>query len=573
MSSRPHVPHHIVEKDIEIAIGNGEGDLYIFKGKRKHPWKRSTGLGAISCLALGDLLGSGQNALVVLTTEGNCYLFNVAYQNSIDISTNKSTSDLLLDKKDDDKTLELGPPSRKYGSAERKLGPSHQSLGTSQSENDDKPTHTDSLQPQAGEYGSTGRSGSASWLTGRSESTSSSSQTTKHTEGAPSSATITATNTVVHDDWVSNAPSQSQPTSSLPRVASYSSLSAENIEEAVSSRKEPVKSSPDRIEPLYRWFIAGNGTCAIIADIDEDKQSELVIGSSNRVVYSYGIVHELDAMGAITTKLKLKNKWNVPGQVGSLSLSHDQWGRPILVVSQHGGNYTTIDHRGSTKYRQWGNVQPLTHSNAKDERSAPAIIRHASRSSVSPFGTPQNPVLMAMASLDGSIMLQEESSKEIWQKDLGHQLFALSVTDLTGDGNADIIACAWDGKTFIFDQQANCVEFQFEERVAAFVAGRYSVTKSTPQPCLVFVTFSDHVCIYYNLPIKSAPSHSLISRLGDQFEVCKNVKADKSGPWTRIEQARLIKSLLDPSKFDEAAAEEYKRSLEKKLQSLTTTST
>ena len=34
--------------------------------------------------------------------------------------------------------------------------------------------------------------------------------------------------------------------------------------------------------------------------------------------------------------------------------------------------------------------------------------------------------------------------------------------------------CAWDGMTYIVDQQRNSVRFQFEQNVSAFAAGIYS---------------------------------------------------------------------------------------------------
>jgi hypothetical protein len=607
-------------QDTELAIGNGDGDLFIFKGKKKHAWKRSTGLGSISCLALGDMLGSGQNMLVVLTTEGYCHLFDVSQVKRADFSGFKKETEHESDKKEESsRSSDFSQAIRKHPSRELKQPPSHQSSHHVPHEHREdrllpfeltgtgdgfveRPASTSILGPRAdvlasgsssnllsqsskyGEFAGFGGTAAAaasilSATISTGSSTSLSATLPGLTSGIPPSAStpsISMGKPVVHDDWVSNAPSQSGPGLSTSRATPSSSL-LETLDDTFgekpgSSTKNRENAKTDRLEAVYRWFVVGNGTCAIIADIDEDQNMELVIGTSNRVVYSYGIVHDVDAMGAITTKLKLKNKWNVPGQVGSLSLSRDSWGRPLLVIAQHGGNYTTIDHRGTTKYRQLGNPHPIEQVNAKDERSAPAVIRHAKRSNISPSGAPQDPVVMAMVGLDGSIMMQEENSSILWQRHVEHQLFALSMVDLTNDGQQEIVAASWDGMTYIFDQRANCVEFQVEERVAAFVAGDFSITKGNRVPCLAFVTFSDQILLYYNLPLKSIPVKSLVSQIGEQFDSCRNTKIDKGGPWTRSEQARLVKSLLDPSKFDESAAEAYKRSLERRLQDLNATS-
>ena len=80
-----------------------------------------------------------------------------------------------------------------------------------------------------------------------------------------------------------------------------------------------------------------------------------------------------------------------------------------------------------------------------------------------------------------------------------HQIFALCRLDVTGDGSDEIVACAWDGQTYILDQQRNSVRFQFEEPVRAFCTGNYNVTPGFPTPCLVYNSFNNKVkFIIYN---------------------------------------------------------------------------
>jgi len=47
-------------------------------------------------------------------------------------------------------------------------------------------------------------------------------------------------------------------------------------------------------------------------------------------------------------------------------------------------------------------------------------------------GSPQAPVLMAMASLDGWLKLQKEPSQFMWEARLEHQLISLNSLDITG---------------------------------------------------------------------------------------------------------------------------------------------
>ena len=41
-----------------------------------------------------------------------------------------------------------------------------------------------------------------------------------------------------------------------------------------------------------------------------------------------------------------------------------------------------------------------------------------------------------------------------------------------GDGTEEVIACSWDGQTYIANLNRDVVRFQFQENVAAFYAGK-----------------------------------------------------------------------------------------------------
>ncbi len=55
-------------------------------------------------------------------------------------------------------------------------------------------------------------------------------------------------------------------------------------------------------------------------------------------------------------------------------------------------------------------------------------------------------------------------------------MFALALVDVTGDGNDEVVACAWDGMTYFVDSKdQNLVKFKFGQAVSAFTAGLYSL--------------------------------------------------------------------------------------------------
>lgn len=78
----------------------------------------------------------------------------------------------------------------------------------------------------------------------------------------------------------------------------------------------------------------------------------------------------------------------------------------------------------------------------------------------------------------------------------------LSKLDVTGDGLQEVIACSWDGQTYIISQDRQAVRFQFEESVSTFTAGLYSLEEGGTVPALVYVTFSGTIQVYYNLGLE-----------------------------------------------------------------------
>ena len=69
----------------------------------------------------------------------------------------------------------------------------------------------------------------------------------------------------------------------------------------------------------------------------------------------------------------------------------------------------------------------------------------------------------------------------------------LSRLDVTRDGLQEVVACSWDGQTYIISQDRQAVRFQFEENVSTFAAGLYSLSPGVTTPALVYVTFNNKI--------------------------------------------------------------------------------
>lgn len=89
----------------------------------------------------------------------------------------------------------------------------------------------------------------------------------------------------------------------------------------------------------------------------------------------------------------------------------------------------------------------------------------------------------ALATLDGTLMLVQEGRIQ-WNLQVDHQLFAVCALDVTGDGRDEVVACAWDGNTYIVCEGTDCVRFTFHQPVSAFTAGHYGIKGRQVSVCV-----------------------------------------------------------------------------------------
>ncbi|CAK9831299.1 KICSTOR complex protein ITFG2 [Anthophora retusa] len=149
----------------------------------------------------------------------------------------------------------------------------------------------------------------------------------------------------------------------------------------------------------------------------------------------------------------------------------------------------------------------------------------------------------ALATLDGTIMLVKDEVI-LWSMQVDHQIFALCRLDVTGDGSDEIVACAWDGQTYILDQQRNSVRFQFEEPVRAFCTGNYNVTPGISTPCLVYNSFNNKIFLYYDVTLPSMVTKPLnpIEELGTDE---KNILDELLGNCTDAERQQRMQQFTE----------------------------
>ncbi|XP_076016005.1 KICSTOR complex protein ITFG2 isoform X4 [Genypterus blacodes] len=233
--------------------------------------------------------------------------------------------------------------------------------------------------------------------------------------------------------------------------------------------------------PCFTQHIPANTKVILISDIDGDGRCELVVGYTDRVVRAFRWEEPSDASDLGSGQLVLLKKWLLEGQVDSLSVNPGPEGLPELMVSQPGCGYAillcswTQQDSGDEAPATPGSEGPstdvilhLTTGRIHNKNVSTHLIGSISKGSKEESSTCG---LFALCTLDGTLKLMDSSEQLLWSVQVDHQLFALQKLDVTGDGREEVVACAWDGQTYIIDHNRTVVRFQFDENVNAFCAG------------------------------------------------------------------------------------------------------
>ena len=86
----------------------------------------------------------------------------------------------------------------------------------------------------------------------------------------------------------------------------------------------------------------------------------------------------------------------------------------------------------------------------------------------------------------------------------------------SGNGEEEMVACSWDGTTFVVDQYQNVLKLRFEDRVQAFAAGEIL--------CLTHIAFTLLIplfsCrIFLSVPWSALPSAGLCHLQGRNLHI------------------------------------------------------
>ncbi|XP_040200362.1 KICSTOR complex protein ITFG2 isoform X3 [Rana temporaria] len=238
----------------------------------------------------------------------------------------------------------------------------------------------------------------------------------------------------------------------------------------------------EEMKANYTQHLPANTKLVLISDIDGDGRYELVLGYTDRVVRAFRWECPPDADMSYGQLVPLK-KWLLEGQVDSLSVNPGADGTPELMVSQPGCGYAVLrctwsnetslvsEGAGAAEAREVSSRDVILHQTSGRIHNK-NVSTHLIGSIKQGPGVGNNEAgLFALCTLDGTLKLMQGSDRLLWSVQVDHQLFALEKLDVTGNGQEEVVACAWDGQTYIIDHNRTVLRFQVDENVSAFCAG------------------------------------------------------------------------------------------------------
>ncbi|XP_015454010.1 KICSTOR complex protein ITFG2 isoform X2 [Pteropus alecto] len=280
----------------------------------------------------------------------------------------------------------------------------------------------------------------------------------------------------------------------------------------VSGHHETLMGEEQR--PVFKQHIPANTKVMLISDIDGDGCCELVVGYTDRVVRAFRWEDLGEGTEHLTGQLVSLKKWMLEGQVDSLSVTPGPLGVPELMVSQPGCAYAILL---CTWNKDTG--PPATSEGAMEGNRETPAVRDVMLHQTSGRIHNKNVSTHLIGNIKrGTLKLMEEADKLLWSVQVDHQLFALEKLDVTGNGHEEVVACAWDGQTYIIDHNRTVVRFQVDENVRAFCAGLYACKEGRNSPCLVYVTFNQKIYVYWEVQLERMESTNLLKLLDAEPE-------------------------------------------------------
>jgi len=475
------------DNDYELVIANISGTLAIFKGiNSSKAFRIASNLGSISCITVADVLNIGKNLIVCITLEGSCHLFEI-----INESPNKGSSTIL-----------------KTNNAESEPIIEHPAFTQLVPANITRVLVAD-------------------------------------TDGDGLNELVVArTDRVLHIYRFIIDESSDTDKIILAEIGKWSLPGQCG---SLTIGRDPIKGTPQLL------VAQPGGTFLIINSSNEMLDNPLLSSASPSSISSLGAQTEIinlsdSSFAQITTGSR-------PHQLTSLKSLRTGPTNPNNATKGVGGSKSAMIPAASSRSfstfpvlaRHFSVTPPqsplsdIMKANNANQTSFPQTssenIHHDSNNNNTNTGNnnPGNRTsletdLYAIISVDGTIKVQGINNK-MWELQVDHQLFSLSVLELGSKSNynygynfnynnnsgtlkyKELVACSWDGLTYIVDKDQNVVRFQFPGSVCAFTAGKFAAQPGMNEPSLIYFDYNDKITVYSDLDINAIPMTNLINVL------------------------------------------------------------
>ncbi|XP_050448485.1 KICSTOR complex protein ITFG2-like isoform X2 [Cataglyphis hispanica] len=511
--------------DNELVVGTAEGELYIFKGSEL--WQKITGLGLITSVAIGDIFNYGRNALVVICGDGWTHIFYSPR------SVNPNNANV----------------------------PASQQAGKDANEQDNFKTNIDIVNSQNLEH--IDNTTEINELSGKMECV--------HVQRIPTNTKIVLIADVDKDGanemilgltdrvvrsyrWSSNADLGTGKLIGLNKWECTNQIGTVTLQHTGDGTPTLLVAQPGgtfmRIKCNPTDCHLKDTSCEAvdyqtlgISRMRNQNISTEIIGDLEPGTTPFISTFEPKMSNYILKDKLSKQNFADDSQLGmktfkSASLEFKRnYSQPVIRKNSLDMTDFPFDDKNKNKSININNnTSNMNQHEKKDYKSNNKIS-----SENAPKGKPY-----ALATLDGTIMLVQDEVI-LWAMQVDHQIFALCRLDVTGNNSDEIIACAWDGQTYILDQQRHSVRFQFEEPVRAFCTGNYNVTPGTSSPSLVYNTFNNKIFLYYDVILPSMTINALNPMKdfeSDEIQILKELLGECSTNEKQRKMQQLTEWLL-----------------------------
>lgn len=339
---------------------------------------------------------------------------------------------------------------------------------------------------------------------------------------------------------------------------------------------------------LYQQRMPANCKELLLADLDGDGENEVIVGLTDRVLRTYKWIKIGSDRGKFVGLYKWEFADQI-GSVSLNPSGHENC--QDIIVAQPGGTYAKLecfDKKPTMMARsttQSPNVNlattddqqqqssltgsPIDGDNVRTEyiskltpeyhQLALAQMRNHHISTEVLGGIrdgkdSNNYSLIVIATLDGTLMLVNKD-EILWSLQVDHQLFAMAILEsnnvhlptrqnTTTSSRIDelntsqshgsnskksqyFVVCAWNGKTYIIDEERNYLRFKFDEAVSAFTAGQYHFD-GQDHSALVYATFNNQIVLYFDVILDQIRPMYLLEEVlknPDNLDLLENLEA------------------------------------------------